>query len=622
MWHVILLGELSLWIALLLSVWSVAAFAIARMLNRVDLEESGRRAVMAAFLLLLFAAGGLVTALVTHDFTRTYVAAHTSSNTPMVYTVAALWAGWGGWLLLVAIALCGLTVFAVSSTADVAARPSPHAAMVALPMLAAVGVVCLSIRPFAQSDYAVTDGRGLEPVLQTIGFVLVPPIDALALSLVVVLVAVHWHSPRCSETERWSRLAIVGLALSVITRAWWTYTVLEGGRFWNWGIGEGAILGAWFLTVGLPHRVSPSSATEAPSPILTRLLLLGATLGIVFGGPLTINDASGIDILSRTTFAAALLIIGLIAWIGFSGPTSPRHSSGTSRGAGAGVSRPSPHDIGALTSVIVAALITTLTIVPFVEAWVHGATKTSTATTDTVLAIAAPVLLATFAAAPFASGAVAPRRWMRVLSKALVIAAIAALALIVSGTTSWFALLTAVLGSVALVMIARDIVVSEDAKYRALVHAGLVCVVIGLSLASRSTSREATLRPGESVDTRDPMGHAWRFVGQGVSLYDVVNSHVIAVTVDALREGVARGVVKTEKRQIVDVRGDTLGPPRTGVGLLRSALLDTRLELVDVNGEIARVRIDFVPFASLVWLGAALALVGCLARLLGREHQP
>ena len=618
----ILLGELSSWMALVVSVWSVVASAGAARLDRDDLAESGRRALTATFALLLVAAAGLVTALVTHDFTRTYVATHSGSNMPMVYAVAAFWSGLGGWMLLLAIALSGLTCVALRTSGPSSrdARASGRVAFATLPIAMAIAVACFAAKPFAQSDFAVIEGQGLAPALQTMGFVFVPPLDALALAAVVVLAASSWGAVIRSEIDRWARLAATLLILALIARAYWTYTTLEGVRFWRWGVGEGALLGLWFLVEGLLHRASPNTGTVEMPATLLRLVFLGAVIGIVFGGPMSLHSATTLDVIPRVLLAAGLLATAVVAWT--RSPRSLRHvSSGANLGADAGARHVAPEAIGVLTACVLAALIATLTIVPFVEAWMHGAATMSTVTSDTVMVIASPLFLGAFAAAPFASGAVSERRRLGVLSKALLVAGVVTLALVLSGLTSSFALVVSALGALALALIARDAVVTERATARALVHAGIVCVVVGLSLVSLTTTRDATLKPGESVEMRDPMGHAWKFTGQGVSLYDVVNSRVVAVTVEATREGVARGIVKTEKRQIVDARGDTLGPPATGVGLLHTAALDTRLELLDVNGEVARLRVGFVPFTSIVWFGALLTLVGSLAQLLGRGNR-
>ena len=70
----ILLGELSLWVALLMAAWSAIVSFAGGGLRRDDLVVSGERAMMATFGFVLLAALGLWTALLTSDFRVAYVA--------------------------------------------------------------------------------------------------------------------------------------------------------------------------------------------------------------------------------------------------------------------------------------------------------------------------------------------------------------------------------------------------------------------------------------------------------------------------------------------------------------------------------------------------------------------
>src|SRR5690606_18503388 len=62
----ILLGELSLWIALLMTGWAATVSFAGGRLCRPDLVASGERAVYASTLFVVLASAGLLTALITH----------------------------------------------------------------------------------------------------------------------------------------------------------------------------------------------------------------------------------------------------------------------------------------------------------------------------------------------------------------------------------------------------------------------------------------------------------------------------------------------------------------------------------------------------------------------------
>src|SRR5437764_13920867 len=61
--------------------------------RRADLIRSGERAMFAVFTFTLLAAIGLWTALLTRDFSLSYVASQISANMPNVYVFTAFWSG-------------------------------------------------------------------------------------------------------------------------------------------------------------------------------------------------------------------------------------------------------------------------------------------------------------------------------------------------------------------------------------------------------------------------------------------------------------------------------------------------------------------------------------------------
>jgi cytochrome c-type biogenesis protein CcmF len=95
----ILLGEVALWIGLLMAAWSATVSFAGATQRRGDLVLSGERGVYATFGFVLLASVGLWTALFSHDFSIKFVASYTSANLPKIYTFTAFWAGQSGSLL-------------------------------------------------------------------------------------------------------------------------------------------------------------------------------------------------------------------------------------------------------------------------------------------------------------------------------------------------------------------------------------------------------------------------------------------------------------------------------------------------------------------------------------------
>ena len=109
----ILVGELALWVALLMAAWAATTSFAGGALGRDDLIASGRRGLYATTAMVVLASIGLWTALLTHDFSLKYVASNTSANMPKVYVFAAFWGGQAGSLLFWALILSVFAAIAI-----------------------------------------------------------------------------------------------------------------------------------------------------------------------------------------------------------------------------------------------------------------------------------------------------------------------------------------------------------------------------------------------------------------------------------------------------------------------------------------------------------------------------
>src|SRR5205814_8879079 len=113
--RVIVVGGLSLWIALLMAAWCATVSFAGGFGRRADLIRSGERASYSAFVFTLLAALGLWTALLTRDFSLSYVASQISANMPNVYVFTAFWSGQAGSMLFWALILSKYSAIAVWS---------------------------------------------------------------------------------------------------------------------------------------------------------------------------------------------------------------------------------------------------------------------------------------------------------------------------------------------------------------------------------------------------------------------------------------------------------------------------------------------------------------------------
>src|SRR4051794_7986588 len=94
------LGRAALVVTLGLVVYALVAGAAAAITNRRRLAVSARNALFCAFGSTAVAAAVLAVALVRHDFSFQYVAAHTNRTLSTPYALSAFWGGQEGSLLL------------------------------------------------------------------------------------------------------------------------------------------------------------------------------------------------------------------------------------------------------------------------------------------------------------------------------------------------------------------------------------------------------------------------------------------------------------------------------------------------------------------------------------------
>ncbi len=91
-----LLGEFSLWAAVLVGSWCAVIGLSGRWRTRPELAATVTRSTYALFFCLVAASLALWQGLVSHDFNIEYVASYTSRNLPPYYVVSAFWAGQKG----------------------------------------------------------------------------------------------------------------------------------------------------------------------------------------------------------------------------------------------------------------------------------------------------------------------------------------------------------------------------------------------------------------------------------------------------------------------------------------------------------------------------------------------
>src|SRR5467141_4165275 len=260
-----LLGNLALWLALLVEIWVALAGFVGGLKDRPDLARSARHAVFALCGALLVAVFSLEWALFQHDFNVEYVAAYTSRNLPVFYTWSALYAGQKGSLLFWATVLSAFGSLALVLTPRHHRALLPHVAgVVSLVAAFFISVMLFGhANPFQRLPYTPLDGNGLNPQLQNPGMVFHPPMLYLGYISITIpfafamaaLISKRLDADWLVAIRKWTLLSWLFLSVGICLGMWWAYVELGWGGYWAWDPVENASLLPWLVNTAFLHSI-------------------------------------------------------------------------------------------------------------------------------------------------------------------------------------------------------------------------------------------------------------------------------------------------------------------------------------------------------------------------------
>jgi cytochrome c biogenesis factor len=226
------LGELSLWIALLMAIWGTALSAIGGALSRSDLLESGTRGLRATSVFTALAFGGLAWAFLSADFSVQYVALHVSDELPPIYRLSALWAGRPGWVLLWDTAFSMCVAFAIGAKGAARWPPSPLvSSTLGVMVTVSLSVSALAASPFQRLAVVPANGRGLERELQDWTRVVDAPLVAVGVAAASIWLTLGIAAFAAGERRAylrdksnvWALLVLSALAAATGAQVYWNY---------------------------------------------------------------------------------------------------------------------------------------------------------------------------------------------------------------------------------------------------------------------------------------------------------------------------------------------------------------------------------------------------------------
>jgi cytochrome c-type biogenesis protein CcmF len=645
---VILIGELSLWVALLMAAWSTTVSFAGGSSRRSDLIDSGVRGLYATFVMVLLASLGLWTALLSRDFSLEYVAGHISASMPSIYVFTSFWSGQAGSLLFWALILSmyGTIAIATSRARNRELVPWATGTLSAI-LLFFIATTCFKANPFTRLPFTPLDGRGMNPQLQNPGMALHPPnlyLGYVATAIpfafaIAALFARKLDAEWLGVVRRWALLSWFFLTIGIVLGMWWAYVELGWGGYWAWDPVENSSLLPWLTTTAFLHSImiqekrgmlrkwnvvlvivsfllaifgtfitrsgvieSVHSFTQSPvGPWFATFFFLCTGISIYLVGIRLRDLEAKAELESMVSREAAFLYNNLvlcgIAFAVLWGTVFPILSEWAGKPK-ITVGPPFFNTVNIPLGLLLLALTGIGPLIAWRRASVSNLRRQFAMPAWTGVAVGVALFalgmrdvyaLIAYALCGFVSGTIIQEFYKGIRAR------------------------QAIHGESILTGFVRLVARNRRRYGGYIVHAGIVMLFAAFAGLAFRSEHDITLKTGEAFEVRDPYGHQWRFVSQGVSTSNRVDRDVIAVGLETFRDGKRVGIISSEKRAYVDSRRNALFQPITEVGYRTNAKLDTYVVLAGVRGrDSAELRVTFNPLVIWVWIGGFLMMIGGL----------
>lgn len=346
-------GTAMMFFALLTAFISFISFLKSEITQSNKYNKIGVFSYIAHFSSLLIIAGVLFHILLNGYYEYDYVWKHTASYLPLKFIISAFWAGQEGSFLLWIILQAFLGMLLLYNSKNFQNRVMTVIAagqFLLTTMILGVkvfGVVLgkspfvllrndvnnIGVEFFKDPNYLsqITDGNGINPLLENIWMVSHPPLLFLGYAAAIIpfayAIASLWKGDYTSWLKpafSWTIFSVLSLAVGILLGGAWAYESLTFGGFWAWDPVENASLIPWLILLAGMHSiiinrkrkhsygltyflVSMGFILVIYASYLTRSGVLGETSAHAFGN----NGLSTqmIVIISVAFFSSLLLII-------------------------------------------------------------------------------------------------------------------------------------------------------------------------------------------------------------------------------------------------------------------------------------------------------------------------
>ena len=274
------IGETTLFVSFLIGIAGIVSFLLAFRKKDIRLIMVAERSVSAIFFLLTVAVLTLIILLASKDYSNAYVAKNVSNDLSFIYSIASLWAGQEGSLLLWAWILA-LYNFVVRSSKSFRTLIYCSEGVSQFILVFFIFLIVFIENPFETLDVVPLNGRGLNPILQNFYMAIHPLTLYIGYIALTIPFAFGLGSILSKDktdswillSRRWTYFSWIFLSLGLLLGSRWAYLELGWGGYWAWDPVENVALMPWLALTAFLHS---SMAQE------TRSLLRKWNISLIF----------------------------------------------------------------------------------------------------------------------------------------------------------------------------------------------------------------------------------------------------------------------------------------------------------------------------------------------------
>lgn len=610
--------------------------------QRSDWVQIAFGTVYANFVLVTVATLAMIYALVTHDFSISYVAQVGSRETPLFYTVISLWGALEGSILFWAWVLGLYSAVVVWVNRKRPGNLVPWASVTLLVVALFFAILLVGpANPFHAVFPVPADGPGPNPLLQNhILMAIHPPLLYLGYVGMAVPFAFAVGAIFSGEvvSDDWIKITRPYLLVSwgflsaaIIAGMWWSYEVLGWGGYWAWDPVENASFLPWLTATAFLH-----SAIVQERRGMLRLwnlnLMVGTFVLTILGTFLT---RSGIlsSVHAFTTGPIGYYFLAFIAIVLVSALIMVAGNSDRLRTTGHFDSPTSRETVFLLNNLFLTAFMFTVlvgTLYPLVAEAIRGV-KVSVGQPffnkmTLPLIVSLLFLMGVGPALPWGSASKADvkNKLVPPLGAAVLMAVIA----LVAGARNVYSVLAFAFVGYAAFANLREYWIGIRARHTAhgenwvialvrlvrgnhrryggyVAHLGVLLVALGIAASETfRTEREATLAPGQTLTVS---GHTARL--KEVWGRQEPQRAVIGATMEVIENG---KVVATADPRMNFYPTQSAPVPTPQVISSVSGDLYFNLMAFDQNGSHATVKLIVQPLVPWIWFGGGVVVLGAI----------